>query len=247
MADYDAFSKCYDRFTGDVDYTARTNRLLELFNRYDKKPTLLLDLACGTGNFSFSLAENGIEVIGVDCSEGMLAAAIAKLPEGATNPLFLNQYAEELELYGTVDGAISMLDSLNHITEYENFKKALQRVSLFLEKDRLFIFDLNTPYKHEVVLGNNTFVREDETAFCVWQNEYMGENTVDIYLDFFIENPNGSFERLSETFSEVAYTAEQMQTALDDAGLELVDFFDDLTDQKPTEETERITYIVRKK
>ena len=247
MADYDAFSKCYDRFTGDVDYTARANRLLQLFNRYDKKPSLLLDLACGTGNFSFLMAENGIDVIGVDCSEGMLAAAIAKLPEGATNPLFLNQYAEELELYGTVDGAISMLDSLNHITEYENLVKALQRVSLFLEKGRLFIFDLNTPYKHEAVLGNNTFVREDEKAFCVWQNEYVGENTVDIYLDFFIENPNGSFERLSETFSEVAYTAEQVQTALDDAGLELIDFFDDLTDQKPTKETERITYIVRKK
>lgn len=247
MADYDAFSKCYDRFTGDVEYTARANRLLELFNRYDKKPSLLLDLACGTGNFSFLMAENGIDVIGVDCSEGMLAAAIAKLPEGATNPLFLNQYAEELELYGTVDGAISMLDSLNHITEYENLVKALQRVSLFLEKGRLFIFDLNTPYKHKAVLGNNTFVREDEKAFCVWQNEYAGENTVDIYLDFFIENPNGSYERLSETFSEVAYTAKQVQTALNKAGLELVDFFDDLTDQKPTEKTERITYIVRKK
>jgi ubiquinone/menaquinone biosynthesis C-methylase UbiE len=247
MADYDAFSQCYDRFTGDVDYTARTNRLLELFNRYDKKPSLLLDLACGTGNFSFLMADEGIDVIGVDCSEGMLAAAIAKLPEGATNPLFLNQYAEELELYGTVDGAISMLDSLNHITDYENFCAAIARVSLFLEKGRLFIFDLNTPYKHEAVLGNNTFIREDEKAFCVWQNEYVGENTVDIYLDFFIENKNGSYERLSETFSEVAYTAKQVQTALDNAGLELVDFFDDLTDLKPTEETERITYIVRKK
>ena len=247
MADYDAFSKCYDRFTGDVEYTARANRLLELFEKYDKKPSLLLDLACGTGNFSFLMAENGIDVIGVDCSEGMLAAAIAKLPEGATNPLFLNQYAEELELYGTVDGAISMLDSLNHITEYENLVKALQRVSLFLEKGRLFIFDLNTPYKHKAVLGNNTFVREDEKAFCVWQNEYAGENTVDIYLDFFIENLGGSYERLSETFSEVAYTEEQLQNAFNKAGLELVDFFDDLTDQKPTEKTERITYIVRKK
>lgn len=247
MADYDAFSQCYDRFTGDVEYTARANRLLELFNRYDKKPSLLLDLACGTGNFSFLMADEGIDVIGVDCSEGMLAAAMSKLPEGATNPLFLNQYAEELELYGTVDGAISMLDSLNHITDYENFCAAIARVSLFLEKGRLFIFDLNTPYKHEAVLGNNTFVREDEKAFCVWQNEYVGENTVDIYLDFFIENKNGSYERLSETFSEVAYTAKQVQTALDNAGLELVDFFDDLTDLKPTEKTERITYIVRKK
>ena len=247
MADYDAFSKCYDRFTEDVDYPARVERLLELFEKYDKKPALLLDLACGTGNFSFPLAQSGIEVIGVDCSEGMLVAAMSKLPEGAENPLFLNQYAEELELYGTVDGAICMLDSLNHITEYENFSKALQKVSLFLEKDRLFIFDMNTPYKHQEILGDNTFVREDETAFCVWQNEYVGENTVDIFLDFFVENQNGSYERLSESFSEVAYTNNQVMEALKKAGLELVAALDDMSDQPPTELSERITYIVRKK
>ena len=247
MADYDAFSFCYDRFTEDVDYSFRVNRLLELFEKYDKKPTLLLDLACGTGNFSFPLAERGIDVIGVDCSEGILAAAISKLPEGSTNPLFLNQYAEQLELYGTVDGAISMLDSLNHITDYENFLAAIERVSLFLEKGRLFIFDLNTPYKHKEVLGDNTFVREDETAFCVWQNDYDGENTVDIYLDFFVENKNGSYERLSESFSEVAYTNEQVITALEGAGLEIVATLDDMTENPPNEKSERITYIVRKK
>ena len=206
-----------------------------------------MDLACGTGNFSFPLAGEGIDVIGVDCSEGMLAAAISKLEQGSTNPLFLNQYAEELELYGTVDGAICMLDSLNHITEYENFSKALERVSLFLEKGRLFIFDMNTPYKHQEILGDNTFVREDETAFCVWQNEYVSENTVDIFLDFFVENKNGSYERLSESFSEVAYTSEQIMKALDVAGLELVAALDDMTDNAPTNTTERITYIVRKK
>lgn len=247
MADYDAFSFCYDRFTEDVDYRSRTANLLKLFEKYDKRPSLLLDLACGTGNFSFPLADAGIDVIGVDCSEGMLAAAISKLTEGSENPLFLNQYAEELELYGTVDGAICMLDSLNHITEYENFCKAIARVSLFLEKDRLFIFDLNTPYKHKVVLGDNIFVREDGTAFCVWQNEYAGDNTVDIYLDFFVENKNGSYERLCENFSEVAYTTGQVQSALDEAGLELIATLDDMTDNEPTETTERITYIVRKK
>ena len=247
MADYDAFSRCYDQFTEDVDYAFRVSRILQLFEKYDKKPTLLLDLACGTGNFSFPLAQSGMEVIGVDCSEGMLATAISKLPQGATNPLFLNQYAEELELYGTVDGAVCMLDSLNHITEYENFCKAIEKVSLFLEKDRLFIFDLNTPYKHKSVLGDNTFVREDEKAFCVWQNEYMGENTVNIYLDFFVENKNGSYERLMENFSEVAYTAEQVESALEKAGLSIVATLDDMTDNQPIETTERITYIVRKK
>ncbi len=246
MANYDDFSICYDRFTDDVDYIGRSNRLLELFEKYDRKPTLLLDLACGTGNFSFEMAKAGMEVIGVDCSEGMLAVANQKLEFEATNPLFLNQRAEDLELYGTVDGAISMLDSLNHITDYDDFSKAISRVSLFLEKGRLFIFDVNTPYKHQYILADNTFIREDETAFCVWQNEYQGNGMVDIYLDVFIKTKNGMYDRSMETFCEMAYSPLQIKSALDSAGLEIVAMLDDMTDNVPTDKTERITYIVRK-
>lgn len=247
MANYDDFSVCYDRFTNDVEYEARTKRILKLFERYDRKPTLLLDLACGTGGFSFELAKAGIDVIGVDCSEGMLAAAMAKLEPGAENPIFLNQYAEELDLFGTVDGAVSMLDSLNHITDYSLFCRAIERVSLFLEKDRLFIFDVNTLYKHKKVLGDNTFVRECEDAFCVWQNEYQGEGTVDIYLDVFMEGSDGKYDRYMENFSEVAYSAEQINSAISKAGLEIVAMLDDMTDNAPNEKTERIIYVVRKK
>lgn len=247
MASYDDFSVCYDGLTEDVDYAGRTLRLLELFKRYDRKPTLLLDLACGTGGFSFELAKAGMEVIGVDQSEGMLAAAKEKTAPDSHNPLFLHQSAEELELFGTVDGAISMLDSLNHITDYADFCRAIARVSLFLEPERLFIFDVNTLYKHEHVLGDQTFVRENEQALCVWQNDYRGEGLVDLYLDFFLEQPDGSYQRVSEEFSERAYSLEAIAEALAAAGLETVAMLDDLTDAPPTDTTERITYIVRKK
>lgn len=247
MAIYDDFSVCYDRFTEDVDYLSRTKRLLELFERYDRKPTLLLDLACGTGGFSFELANAGVEVIGVDRSAGMLAAAKSKQQPETQNPLFLNQSAEELELYGTVDGAVCMLDSLNHITDYDIFCKAIERVSLFLEKDRLFIFDVNTPYKHEVVLGDNIFVRETDDAFCIWQNEYQGDGLVDIYLDFFIKRTDGLYDRFCESFSEQAYSEKQLEKALTAAGLKIVAVLDDLTDNAPSNNTERIIYVVRKK
>ena len=85
------------------------------------------------------------------------------------------------------------------------------------------------------------------TVFCVWQNEYAGDNTVDIYLDFFLEGQNGTYERLSESFSEVAYTEGQVKKSLDEAGFEIVAMLDDMTDNPPTDLTERITYIVRKK
>jgi ubiquinone/menaquinone biosynthesis C-methylase UbiE len=247
LSTYDAISTCYDVFTEDVDYKKRAENILTLFEKYDRKPTLILDLACGTGNFSFQFAKEGIETIGVDPSEGMLSAAIKKLAPGATNPLFLNQRAEDLELFGTVDGAVCLLDSLNHITEKSNLVKAFSKVSLFLEKDRLFIFDINTPYKHKNVLGNNTFVKENENAFCVWQNECEDGKTVNIYMDIFLENADGGYERLSEDFSEVAYSEEEIDEILLNTGFEKVAVLDAELNGEITKTTERILYIVRKK
>ena len=52
MSNYDRFAEVYDRLMDDVDYKARTDYLLSLFEKHDRRPTLLLDLACGTGGFS---------------------------------------------------------------------------------------------------------------------------------------------------------------------------------------------------
>ena len=169
---YGEFAAYYDCLMYDVDYKKRSAYLLKLFEKYGRKPTLLLDLACGTGGFSNCFAKLGVEVIGVDMSEEMLSLAREKSAEEGTDVLYLCQKAEELDLYGTVDGAICCLDSLNHITDYKKFCKALEKVSLFLEKDCLFIFDINTEYKHKEILGDNVFVIENEDVYCVWANKF---------------------------------------------------------------------------
>jgi ubiquinone/menaquinone biosynthesis C-methylase UbiE len=72
---YKNFASVYDRLMTDVSYQKRTQYLLKLFKKHGKVPTLLLDLACGTGGFSNEFALKGIEVIGVDMSEEMLSVA----------------------------------------------------------------------------------------------------------------------------------------------------------------------------
>jgi ubiquinone/menaquinone biosynthesis C-methylase UbiE len=213
-----------------------------MFSRYDRKPTLLLDLACGTGAFSEELLKQGIDVIGVDASEEMLNIARERLPEC----LLLNQKAEELDLYGTVDGAVCLMDSLNHITDYDDFCKAIERTALFLEKDRLFVFDVNTEYKHKNILGNNSFVMEGDGVFCTWQNETDQNVVTEIMLDFFIEQESGEYLRFSEDFCERAYTKPQIENALNSAGLEIVAILDDMTFLEPKKTSERLYYVTRK-
>ena len=72
---YSDFAFVYDGLMSDVDYSARTEYILKLFKKFGEQPTLLLDLACGTGGFSKEFAKRGIEVIGVDMSEDMLSVA----------------------------------------------------------------------------------------------------------------------------------------------------------------------------
>ncbi len=241
---YEELSNVYDILTADAQYDKRYSYLKELFERFDRMPTLLLDLACGTGSFSRRFANDGVSVIGADSSPEMLSVAASK---ACKDILYICQKAQELELYGTVDGAICCLDSLNHITDYGDFCTALKKVSMFLEKDRLFIFDVNTLFKHREVLGNNTIVKEEENAVCVWQNELSDdERTVNIYLDIFKEEENGLYSRSFDFITERAYTESEIEKALSDANLKTLEIFGEFTYEKPSFDCERAVYITKK-
>jgi len=246
MSGYESFADFYDILMSDVDYSARTEYLLNLFKKHGKVPSLLLDVACGTGAFSNLMAQKGIEVIGVDASEEMLAVARENSAEMGTQVLYLCQKAEELDLYGTVDGAICCLDSINHITDFETLKTAFGKISLFMESGSLFIFDVNTPYKHTDILADNTFVIEEEDIFCVWQNEYDEESAVtDICLDFFVKDGE-SYNRYSDNFSERAYSFSQLSSLLESAGFKLIAIYEDMKTTPCPENAERAVFVAEK-
>ncbi len=246
MGSYSQFAYVYDCLMSDVNYKKRAEYLLKLFKKHGSSPTLLLDLACGTGGFSNQMALKGIEVIGVDMSEEMLSCARENSTSLGVDVLYLCQKAEELDLYGTVDGAICCLDSVNHITNIKNLQKAFKKVSLFLEKGCLFIFDANTVYKHKEVLANNTFVFEEENVYCVWQNEFEEKKQItNISLDFFVEE-DGVYERFSENFSERAYTDEDFTLLLEKSGFSLEAIYGDLTEIESSNDCERKIFVARK-
>lgn len=246
MSSYTAFAEVYDRLMTDADYKGRTQYLLRLFEKYDRLPTDILDLACGTGGFSLRFAERGIKVTGVDMSCEMLAVARHKADIAGENITYVCQRAEELELPGLVGGAICCLDSLNHITDYGCFCEALRRTARFLEKGRLFIFDVNTVYKALNVLADNTFVIDTDDVYCVWQNFTDKETlTTDVQLDFFTKK-DGVYFRSTEDFSERAYTEEQIEKAILDAGLKVLSVFGEMTEKAPDGECERAVYVTQR-
>ena len=245
---YSVFAKVYDRLMHDAQYLKRAEYLFGLFRKFGRTPKLLLDAGCGTGELSLLMARNGMDVIGVDASAEMLSEAQKKAVGQQQDILFLCQPLEELDLYGTVDSCICTLDVLNHFTDKRVLQKALQRISLFLERDCVFIFDVNTPYKHACVLGDNTFVYDTPELFYVWQNHYDAKRCrVDIDLDFFVQDENDEYQRFSESFCERAYSFEELKPILNKVGFEILAVYRDMTLKKPSDQDERVVYVCRKR
>ncbi len=247
MSNYNNFSPFYDLLTYDVNYKKRAEYLINIFKEKDRCPSLLLDFACGTGNFSVEFSKMGIEVIGVDMSEGMLCEARDKNEELETPVLYLCQKGSELDLFGTVDGAVSCLDSLNHITDYGELKETIKKISLFLEPERLFVFDMNTPYKHKEILGNSFYKTKKRGVTCYWTNRLLKDDvTVEITLDITYKTGFLKKETVREIIKERAYTDDEIKEALIEAGFTLEAVYGENTLLPPKEDTQRNIYVARK-
>lgn len=246
MGNYAVFAQFYDALTANVGYARRAEYFLDLLKKQGHAPGLTLDLACGTGSLTLELFRRGVDVYGIDGSVEMLSEARMKCAEEGADILFLCQKMQSLDLYGTVDTVICSLDSLNHLDGREELQQAFEKVSFFMNPGGYFLFDLNTIYKHEKVLGNNTFVYDVGPVYCVWQNRYTaGSGRVDIQLDFF-EREGKLYRRSREHFSEFACPIEDVFAMLEKAGFTDVQAYDELTFDPPRDDSQRLVFAARK-
>ena len=80
----------------------------------------------------------------------------------------------------------------------------------------MFIFDLNTPYKHQKILAGQTFDIEADDALCHWTNQYdEATGRVDISIDIAYQDTG---EHFRESFCEYSYPLDTVETLLERYG-----------------------------
>ncbi len=242
MSSYNAFAQFYDTLTDNVDYKVRSEYISGFFSRYGIKQGEALDLACGTGSVSAYLAQIGYRVTGVDLSDEMLTVASSKCIENAT---FIKGDMTDFELPYPVDCCVCSLDAINHLTDFDDVIKCFLCVNKCLKDGGVFVFDVNTQYKHREVLNDNAFVYDEDDFFLAWDNEYEGDDIVKIYLDFFVFNGK-NYDRFSEVVTERAYSIDSIKEALINTGFEFIGVYDEMTENPPREDSERIYFVCRK-
>lgn len=243
---YNKFAWFYDRLQAEVEYDKIAQLFDDFIKTYSEENEVVLDLACGTGSLSMEMARLGYDVIGVDLSQDMLNEALEKKYDEDLDIQFLCQDMTELDLYGAVDVTLCVLDSLNHLDNFEDLKRAVERVSTFTCDGGLFIFDVNTLYKHGEILGNNAFNFDLDGLFCAWQNELLEDYSVNIYLDFFEKQSDGKYERFSERFTERYFELSEIENELLKNQFEIIGKFDDFSTKKLDEKSQRALYVCKR-
>lgn len=218
MDAYGPLAPEYDRLTSDVDYNEFAGFYENVFSRRGKSISTILDLGCGTGTLTCLLAQKGYELIAADASADMLCIAREKATELALSPppLFLCQSFTELDLYGTVDAAVSCLDAVNYLPP-EDVPEMLRLLHLFIEPDGLFIFDVNSPQRLRSLDGY-TSVDEDENMLCLWRAEFdEAENALCYGMDIFTRRGK-LWKRSSEEHIEYVHEPDRLAALLAEAG-----------------------------
>lgn len=245
MNDYGKFASIYDRLIkSDINYSEMSDFIENIITNSGFGKGLVLDLACGSGILTSELKCRGYDMIGIDLSVDMLNIAKANNPD----ILYLCQDMREFELYGTVDCICCMTDALNYITSQKELLKVFTLAKNYLNPGAPFIFDLNSPYKLETVLADNTFTYEDDKVFYVWENEYNKKNKIcSFYLTFFInaaENALGKriYERFDEVHKEKAYHIFQIERLLKKAGFSFWQIYSDYRKNPVCDTSERFVF-----
>lgn len=240
MSSYFSLAPVYDDLTGDVDYSAFADFYEEIFRRNGLDVKTVLDLGCGTGSLTAEMARRGYEMIGVDASDEMLMVASEKFAETecAVKPMILNQCMEELDLYGTVEAAVSCLDSLDYV-EPESIPEVFRRLMLFIQPGGLLVFDVNTPEKLRGLDGE-VFIDETDDVYCVWRAEFDEEENAIFYgMDIF-RRCGSKWERDFEEHIEYAHTAQMLTQELEKAGFCDINVYGELRFEAPAEGEQRI-------
>ena len=117
---FDAVSARYDSIESEPAFKVLRSASLRHLLRTFRQGKIVLDIGCGTGTEAIALAKQGVTVIGIDPSQGMIEQAEKKKQkEKISNAFFYRLSAHELAQvpamsgFHRFDGAYSSLGSLN--------------------------------------------------------------------------------------------------------------------------------------
>jgi ubiquinone/menaquinone biosynthesis C-methylase UbiE len=210
-----------------------------LWTKLDVKPSSVLEVCCGTGTLSLSLAKRGHKLAGVDLSAPMIEIAKRKAQEERLDIAFSCQNAARFELPWKFDAAFSFFDSLNYLSNPDDCRAAILQTARHLKPGGSFVFDLNTAYAFEQKMFDQSEARKNKKVRYKWVSSYEPTSRIcTVEMDFWTDT--GAFH---EVHVQRAHSPEEVKEWMHDAGFENIAVYNAYTLDRPKARSDRIHVV----
>jgi SAM-dependent methyltransferase len=206
--EYDPFARLYNSHWG-ADYRTEAAPIVErlLLSRV-AADVAVLDVCCGTGQFTEEIYRRGYQVAGVDASGEMIRYARRNAP----GVKFTIADVREFSLGHSFDAAYCIYESLNHVPDTEGLEMAFACIRRHLKAGAPFLFDLNREEAYILYWNNTDAVVERDNVFVT--RSVYDEDTKIGTCDITTFDPTGKGEWRREDFT-VRQTCHRMGAAQD--------------------------------
>ena len=221
------YSELYDIFYLNKNYNEELNKILDITNKVSKnKIKNILELGCGTGNYTELLLKQGYSVHGVDLSEDMLKLAEKKLTSKNFNFSLIKSNVKDFQLNKKFDAAFMLFDVINYITNDKDLNQTLSNIKNHLNKDSLFVFDF---WNSEAVLKDlfkQTFTtlnhKGKEIIRLNTRDLDKEKNTIDVTSRVIVFDKEKVIKDFTEVHNLKPYSLSELKNALENNGFEMV-------------------------
>ncbi len=249
MSQYEKLAQIYDYLMLGIDYDEWADYVISIVNKFHGSPGKVknvVDLACGTGSSSLSLAKKGFKVTGVDLAPHMLEVAQRKSLEEKAEIDYIEQDMRKLNLPEPADMVVVYQDGLNYMTEEEDLKEVFNRVYAQLKEEGMFIFDINSVDKTSSNHSEVTCYDEDRMTL-IWESFYiMDKEIFEISLTGFLKQRDGYYEKFQETHREKYYPRRLVVNFLEGAGFKVLAVYKAFTFDEGKDWDNSLFYVAQK-
>jgi cyclopropane fatty-acyl-phospholipid synthase-like methyltransferase len=205
------------------------------------KGTRILDIACGKGRHSHTLANRGFNVLGIDLSQNSIDEASKKARTGLQFRVHDMRDLLPFEYNGWFGCAVNLFTSFGYFDDDEDNAKVMKMVRQALAPDGLFVLDfLNTSRTVKKLVQEE--IKSTNGIFFFIDREYDGR-WIHKKITF---DADGKSHEYTEKVRALFFR--DFQKLFADAGLEMVHTFGDYDMSDYFEaESNRMIMVVKKK
>jgi len=248
---YGRFAEVYDQLMSDMPYDQWTRFVHERQSEFKVAGKRLLDVGCGTGEWTLQIAQEGFEVTGIDLSDSMLSIASNKAQSAGMPIEFYQQDMARMEGLHSFDIITIFCDSINYLESKEQVMSTFHNLYHALNGGGLLLFDIHSVFKVDQLFINQTFTYDDGQVAYIW-NSFEGDHphSVENELSFFVleDEERNLYCRFDELHKQRTYPVDFYKNLLEETGFSVEAVTADFSlTSEPGDRSERIFFTCRKK